>query len=230
MVIRTRSAGSSADHIVVFARWPEPGRVKTRLVPPLTPVEACDLHRALVAAALAAAAGAPASTRTIAWADAPAAPAAPAGVAIPSGFAVRDQGHGDLGARLERVFADLLAAPGARVVVVGADCPDLGALQITRAFAALASHDLVLGPARDGGYYLIGLARPEPRLFHGIEWGTDRVLAQTLERAAGLTVARLEVLDDLDTPADLARWRSRAGGAAASGAGQADASKARAPA
>ena len=230
MLIRTRSAGSSADHLVVFARWPEPGRVKTRLVPPLTPVEACELHRALVGATLAAVAGAPAGTRTIAWADAPAAaPPAPAGVTIP-GFAVRDQGPGDLGARLERVFADLLAAPGARVVVVGADCPGLEASHLALAFAALASHDLVLGPARDGGYYLIGLARPAPWLFRGIEWGTNRVLAQTLERSAGLTVARLDVLDDLDTPADLARWHSRVAGAAASGAGQADASKAKAPA
>ncbi len=200
------------NHLVVFARWPEPGRVKTRLIPALTPEEACEVHRELVAEALLAAAAVSVGARVLAWAD------APADVPPLPGFTLRDQGPGDLGARLERAFTELMAKPGDRVVVMGTDCPDLRASQLEAAFEELVTHDLVLGPARDGGYYLIGLRRPIPRLFHGIPWGTHRVLAQTLERAGGLRVSQLEALDDVDTPADLARWR-------ASGAGQADASK-----
>ena len=96
--------------------------------------------------------------------------------------------------------------------MIGADCPDLDAGLIERAFEALARADLVLGPARDGGYYLIGLARPAPALFRGMPWGTAGVLGETWARAhaAGLRAALLEPLDDLDTPADLVRWLGRA--------------------
>lgn len=196
------------NHIAVFARWPEPGRVKTRLSPALPAALACELHRAMVADALAAAAAAPADARALCWADAPAERPA---FAVPPGLGERDQGSGDLGARLERAFASMVRGPVDRAVIVGADCPDLTAARIAQAFTALERHDLVVGPARDGGYYLIGLARAAPGLFRDIDWGSGRVLAQTLERARGLrlTVGRLDPLDDLDTPADLANWSAR---------------------
>jgi len=197
------------DHLAVFARWPEPGQVKTRLSPALPAALACDLHRALLDDALAAAARARAGARYLYWADAPARRGA---FAAPSGFETRDQGGGDLGARLERAFGQQLARSGDRAVAIGADCPDLDVGLIERAFETLARADLVLGPARDGGYYLIGLARPAPALFRGMRWGTAGVLEETRARAhaAGLRTALLEPLDDLDTPADLVRWLGRA--------------------
>lgn len=197
------------NHIAVFARWPEPGRVKTRLSPALPPALACELHRAMLGDALAAAAGARAESRTLVWADAPAQRSA---FAAPPGFEVRDQSGADLGARLEHAFAGMLRGPDDRAVILGADCPDLDPARIGAAFESLAARDLVLGPARDGGYVLIGLARPAPGLFRDIVWSTSGVLGQTLERASelGLRVARLAPLDDLDTPADLVRWLARA--------------------
>jgi len=196
------------NHLAVLARWPEPGKVKTRLSPALSPAAACDLHRAMLADALAVAAAAPADQRTLWWADAPPDRSA---FAPPAGFEVRDQGAGDLGERLGRVFDALLAAPGDHAVVIGTDCPDLGARHITAAFEALTHNDLVMGPASDGGYYLIGLSRAAPKLFRGLAWGTGRVLDQTLMRSSGLSVARLERLEDLDTVEDLKRWSARSG-------------------
>lgn len=131
------------------------------------------------------------------------------------GLGVRWQEGPDLGARLETAFAGLLSDPRARAVVIGSDCPDLRPGVIREAFAALDGHDLVLGPARDGGYYLIGLRRAAPELFAGVPWGTERVMAETLERAAaaGISAARLGDLDDIDTPDDLVRFIARRVGA-----------------
>jgi rSAM/selenodomain-associated transferase 1 len=197
------------DHVAVFARWPEPGRVKTRLSPALPEALACDLYRAMLGDALAAALATRADARAIYWADAPAERTA---FAVPASFEVRGQQGRGLGARLERAFDEMLRAPGDRAVVIGADCPDADPAYLCQAIVLLAEHDLVLGPARDGGYTLIGLSRPAPGLFRGVAWGTSRVLEQTLERAAalGLGAAQLDPLEDLDTPADLARWLSRA--------------------
>jgi len=134
-----------------------------------------------------------------------------ADIEMPHGVAARHQRGADLGGRLASAFTELLSDPSDRAVVIGADCPDLDPAVIRQAFAALDGHDLVLGPARDGGYYLIGLRRPSPSLFEAVSWGTDRVLSETLERAAsaGLGVETLQVLDDIDTPEDLVRFVAR---------------------
>jgi glycosyltransferase A (GT-A) superfamily protein (DUF2064 family) len=97
-------------------------------------------------------------------------------------------------------------------VVLGSDCPDLGAPALGEALARLAANDLVLAPARDGGYALIGLSRPSPALFRGVAWSTGQVLAQTLDRARAedLSVALLDPLEDLDTPEALVCWLARA--------------------
>jgi rSAM/selenodomain-associated transferase 1 len=132
------------------------------------------------------------------------------GFDLPAGVEVRIQRGEDLGARLVAAFDELLRVSD-RAVVMGSDCPDLDPETIRMAFAALDDHALVLGPARDGGYYLIGLKAPAPALFEGIAWGTERVLAETLERARrlGLATRSLEVLADLDTPDDLVRLIAR---------------------
>jgi glycosyltransferase A (GT-A) superfamily protein (DUF2064 family) len=107
---------------------------------------------------------------------------------------------------LERCFRDAFAAGHDRVVVIGSDCPYLTAADIHDAWVALEGCDLVLGPALDGGYWLIGLAAPQPGLFRGIAWSTSTVLAQTREKAAGsgLRVHDLRILSDVDTETD---WR-----------------------
>jgi rSAM/selenodomain-associated transferase 1 len=218
--------------LALFARRPVPGQVKTRLVPALTAPLACRLHAAMLADALALLAAAPADERWLYWADgeldaelgaAGAAAAGSAGigaatrddsgvaiVTVPTGVAERSQAGADLGERLERAFEELLAG-GAHAAVFGSDCPWLGVDHITQAFDALERADVVVGPASDGGYTLIGLRAPQPELFRGIEWGTPRVLEQTLERAnaSGLAIERLDTLDDLDTAEDLVRTIQR---------------------
>jgi uncharacterized protein len=192
------------DHVAVFARWPEPGRVKTRLSPALPPELACDLHRAMLEDALSVALAAPASRRSVYWEGAP----SPGAGRVPPGFEQRTQVGADLGERLAHAFAELLDDPACHAVVIGADCPDLEARVVEQALEALRRSDVVIGPAIDGGYYLIGLAHPAPELFAGIAWSTPRVLAQTLERtaAAGRSVEQLQPLEDLDTPDALVRW------------------------
>ena len=188
------------NHLTVFARPPVPGRVKSRLAPAMPPPLAARLYAALLADTLAAAAGSAAAARVVAWSEAEDAPEEPAG------FATYVQPAGDLGARLAHAFAHAFALPGARAVVVGSDAPALASSHLDAAFAALETHDVVVGPAEDGGYWLLGLSRPAPSLFTDMPWSTPGVCALTLRRAeqAGLRAATLATLSDLDTPADLA--------------------------
>jgi rSAM/selenodomain-associated transferase 1 len=188
----------------VFARPPIEGEVKTRLSPALPPALARDLYAAMLQDTLAAVQAARADERVVFWAGDP----ARAGFALPPGWIERRQEGGSLGARLAGAFETLLAPPCKAAVIVGADCPDLEAADLDRAFAALDAADLAIGPAADGGYGLIGLRRPAPGLFEGIDWSTPAVLEQTRARAAaaGLETVLLPALDDIDTPADLARW------------------------
>jgi uncharacterized protein len=123
------------------------------------------------------------------------------------------QAEGDLGARMHRAF-EAASARGAggnrrRVVIIGSDTPHLARERVEEAFASLRTHPLVLGPSADGGYYLIGLTRPRAELFADIAWGTERVLAATLERARelGLAPELLPEEFDLDTAEDLERLR-----------------------
>lgn len=188
--------------IAVFARWPEPGRVKTRLAPALPADLACDLHRAMLADTVAATRGAGAERRVLMWAGAPrGAERDPPPEAV--GMEWGAQAGADLGERLEAAFA-LLAGEGP-VAVVGSDAPELTAARLTAALDSLGSKDLVLGPTHDGGYYLVGLARPAPGLFRGVRWSTEHAFEDTRERATarGLALATLEPLADVDTPADL---------------------------
>jgi len=199
----------SMRRVAVFARPPVPGRVKTRLSPALPPAAACALYRGMLADALAAAGGAKrADERIVYWAEA----LPEAAAAGTPGWIARRQRGADLGERLAAAFDELLAGADDRAVVIGADAPALDAGTVDRAFERLEAAPLVIAPARDGGYALIGLARPAPALFRGIEWSTERVLAETKLRAAdlGLALAALDPLADVDSPADLCALVGRA--------------------
>lgn len=188
--------------LAVFARWPEPGRVKTRLCPTLGAGLACELHLAMLADTLAAARAARIERRVLSWADA----ADPSGAPIAhSSFEIDRQAIGDLGARLAAAFASLRLAPDDRIIVVGSDAPEITPAILDAGFAALAHHAVVVGPALDGGFYLIGLSQPIDRWLAGIAWSTADVLSQTLARAKalGLAAARIEPLPDIDTAEDL---------------------------
>ncbi len=201
----------AAERVLVFAKEPVPGRVKTRLAPPLSPEEAAALHAGLVLDTV--------ERMLPPWPDgAPRVELHVAGdVGHPLFAAIAERGvdllpqrGADLG---ERMAAALDRALGKveRAVLVGTDCPALSADHVARALARLAGGaDVVLVPATDGGYVLVGARReardPLPGIFAGVPWGTDRVLEATRERcdARGLALAELEPLPDLDRPEDLA--------------------------
>lgn len=115
------------------------------------------------------------------------------------------QSGGDLGARMSAAFQTSFDLGIDKVAIIGTDCPKLKAEIIAKAFDELIDQDLVLGPAKDGGYYLIGLRRRIPELFDGIKWGTSEVFAETLMIAKnlGLNIAVLPTLADIDRPQDL---------------------------
>jgi rSAM/selenodomain-associated transferase 1 len=129
---------------------------------------------------------------------------------------VLPQGDGTLGERMQRWFVHCLSKDSSRAILIGADCPTLSSDTVAKAEHALDSHDLVLGPAADGGYYLIGLrgswvqrGKSFEQLFRDIPWSTDSVLSETRGRAnaEGLSVAELETMEDVDTQAELDRLR-----------------------
>jgi rSAM/selenodomain-associated transferase 1 len=130
----------------------------------------------------------------------------------PRGVELIPQGGGDLGRRMQRLMDN---APPGPVVIVGTDIPVIGRRHIASAFRALGDHDAVLGPATDGGYWLIGLRRRPcvPRAFAGVRWSTAYALDDTLASLRGRRIARLPTLGDVDTAADLDRsagqWQRR---------------------
>lgn len=184
--------------LVLFAKFPVPGYAKTRLIPALGAEGAANVHRLLTERTVATllATGAPVEIRFAgakesafrAWlGDAP---------------ALVEQVEGGL---TERLVDAGRACPH---IFFGADTPDLTEDIVRAAAQALASHDVVIGPAEDGGYYLIGMTRARPELMTDMPWSTADVFPETIRRckALGLTVATLGMLSDCDTPDDLARW------------------------
>ncbi|MHA7815301.1 MAG: TIGR04282 family arsenosugar biosynthesis glycosyltransferase [Pseudohaliea sp.] len=199
-------APAQERRLLQFAREPVPGEVKTRMQPVLDAAAACELHIALLTHTARQLAGVRRCGRELWVAGDPAHPALRHAAAL-GRAGVRRQRGADLGERMRHALETALAgAP--RVVLVGSDCPGLDAAYVEDAFAALATADVVLGPALDGGYVLIGVRRVDARLFQGVSWGTDAVLAQTLARvdALGWRVALLAPRRDIDRPEDLPAW------------------------
>lgn len=190
--------------ILVFAKAPEPGKVKTRLVPALGEGGAARLHEQLVLRALSAACEAALGPVEL-WCAPDAAHAFFVECARRHKVTLRTQGEGDLGARMDQALRSALR-DSEHALLIGSDIPALTPAYLGEADRALADADVVVGPAQDGGYMLIGLKRPAPELFQGLSWGESSVLAATLERIerAGLRCRRLSSLRDVDRPEDLA--------------------------
>jgi rSAM/selenodomain-associated transferase 1 len=180
----------------VFVRVPVAGEVKTRLVPPLSPDAACELYRAFLADLFDRLQSAKAAISVFVAGD----PVEAMAPLLPRPWKVAPQPAGDLGARMTSAFTSLLGGPGGRAVLIGSDSPDLPLPFVKRAFQRLKHRDVVIGPAMDGGYYLIGLRAPAPELFQGIEWGSNRVLSQTMDiiQREKLTVSLLPLWYDVD--------------------------------
>ena len=195
---------SHADVLGVFVKVPTPGHVKTRLAQSVGADHAAALYR-FIGRQVVAQCVDPGGHRTAIW-------FAPSGGeagtrAWLEWLGVDDflsQPDGGLGVRLTATFDHHFAHGARRVVVIGSDCPDVGRELVHRAFAALEQDDLVVGPAVDGGFYLLGLNSPAPELFRDIEWSTDAVYRQTMTNAGrlGLSMAVLPELQDVDTVDD----------------------------
>lgn len=193
--------------VVVFAKAPVRGTVKTRLAATVGPGAALDFYRRTLTTVLTRLSSEPGWRLEIA--------VTPDDAALdethwPAGIPRRPQGHGDLGERMARALA--AARPHRPVLVVGSDVPNLEVLHVQRACVALATHDLVFGPAEDGGFWLIGARKPlPPGLFHGVRWSSEHALSDTLRNAVDLTVALVDELEDVDDYAAYCRLRERAG-------------------
>ena len=187
---------SGEPTLVIFARLPVPGKAKTRLIPALGDDGAARLYARLLNRTMeeARASGLPVELR-VTGGD-----VATFRELYGEGIAIRDQGDGGLGERLARIDAPAL--------VVGSDCPGLTAPVLEAAAGALKDRSVVIGPATDGGYYLIGFRERSPWLFAEMAWSTPGVFAETLRRCAdrGIGPAILPELSDIDTPEDLAAW------------------------
>jgi rSAM/selenodomain-associated transferase 1 len=191
------------DCLLVFLKRPRPGEAKTRLIPQLGPLAAADLYRALAEEEVRRTAPRPGEYERLLFYT-----PSDAGVEMQAwlgGGQWLPQRGGDLGERMTAAFEQAFRRGARRAVLVGSDAPWVSRERVMEAFAALGEHDLALGPACDGGYYLIALDRPQPGLFGGIAWGSASVLAATVERAGvlGLALRLLDPLPDIDTFADV---------------------------
>lgn len=198
----------SRSVVLVFAKPPEPGRVKTRLLGLLTPKKAAELHRACILDTITAVSNVPGCRKWLRLAASPnRAKEIGQGLSLTSRWHVGIQRGHDLGARLEEAFQSAFRSGFTRVMVVGTDTPWMGSDRILRAIQALRKADTVIGPTADGGYYLIGARRFIPSMFWSIPWGTSQVLDRTLAaiRKDHATCRMMPRDFDLDRPADVER-------------------------
>ena len=198
----------SKQHLIIFTRYPEPGKTKTRLIPALGTVGAANLQREMTEHTIF-------QVQELQKAIA---------ISVEVRFAGGDsqlmqdwlgldlvyqsQGEGDLGLRMTRSLFEAFESDTTKVIIIGTDCPGVNAQILETAFKKLYTFDLVLGPAIDGGYYLIGLRQPIPELFVNIEWGTAQVFQKTVDIAQKLNLSyvNLSPLADVDRPEDLPIW------------------------
>lgn len=184
--------------LILFARYPAAGSCKTRLIPALGPIGAAAVHRRLTERTVEILRGC-STLVTVAFTGASHS-AFTDWLGI--GIEFSEQVEGDL---TDKLLACLGLAP---VIFLGADTPDLQAHHVNAAISGLQTHEVVIGPAEDGGYYLIGMRGPRPELFVDMPWSTEQVFPETLARLdrLGIVPLLLDTLADCDRPEDLARW------------------------
>lgn len=185
--------------LLIFIRNPEPGKVKTRLARTVGDEEALRIYHLLLAQTRSAALGCKAE-RWLFYSDfLPENDDWP-----PSDFQKKLQSTGALGERMEKAFEAVFESGSDKAVIIGSDSPELTGPMLQTAFDLLDSTDFVLGPANDGGYYLLGMKAFEPAVFRGIDWSTETVKKKTLEKIYGLdkSCSFLPVLTDVDTEED----------------------------
>ncbi|MEE3718350.1 TIGR04283 family arsenosugar biosynthesis glycosyltransferase [Tumidithrix elongata RA019] len=205
----TESFPAVRECLIVFARYPEIGKVKTRLIPALGAEAATSLYKEMAEHTLEQARTLRQNRESLsiqvwftggnetqmqAW--------------LGNDLAYHIQIEGDLGDRMAHALQSAIAQGYQSVAIVGTDCPELDAKILDRGFRELQEQELVLGPAKDGGYYLIGLQRFVPELFAEIPWSTSEVFQRTVEIAERLGLTRFDLpsLSDIDTKADVAIW------------------------
>lgn len=193
------------QYLIIFTRYPEPGKTKTRLIPALGQEGAANLQRQMTEQTLAKVKQlfdfislsfeirfTGGNLQLIEnW--------------LGSDLKYQEQGTGNLGDRMAKAFQEAFNNGNKSVIIIGIDCPNLSPKIIIKAFEKLHQCDVVIGPARDGGYYLIGLSKFIPELFQGINWGSAEVLEKTVAIAQNLhlIISDLPQLYDIDRPEDL---------------------------
>lgn len=204
-------SATCSRQLIVMARWPAPGRCKRRLAQELGAARAAQIQSRLTRHTLAEAkhAGQDSSLELLLAVEGLASRAARRWGQVLGADRTVLQGRGTLGLRMQRQFQRAVREGASQVVLIGSDLPQLEASDLSAAFRALGQRQAVLGPALDGGYWLIGLRRPEPQLLAGIAWGGAQVLEQTLAAMArqGLEPELLNHRGDLDWAIDLKPWR-----------------------
>lgn len=194
--------------LIIFTRYPEPGKAKTRLIPALGAKAAADVHRQMTEFTLAQVKPLQQyrSLMVEVWFAGGDRDQMEAWLGV--GLRYKPQPAGDLGDRMTQAFQSAFACDVNAAIIIGTDCPELMETILVKAFHALQQTDVVLGPAADGGYYLVGLRRAIPELFQSITWSTDRVLQQTVAivEKLNLSLTLLPMLTDVDRPEDLPVW------------------------
>lgn len=195
-----RNSGMSNPLLLVFLRAPVLGKVKTRLAATLGKKRALEIYSLLLKHTIEQ--GAQLGVDRQAW-YADELPAEEPCAAL--GYSVHQQAGADLGERMQRAFDGGFASGHSPIIIIGTDLPQLSEALLREALKALETHDAVIGPANDGGYYLLGLRKPCPEIFQGKSWSTDSVFKQTTADLKRLcrTWKTLPELIDIDTEEDL---------------------------
>ncbi len=192
---------ASGNALIIFVKNPVPGKVKTRLESGLGSDKTLSVYRRLIALTLREAAGCDADVYIYFGSE------IPVNTALPDGFRARVQQTGALGKRMTSAFLELFAEGYERICIIGSDCPQLRTRHIDEAFQALETCDVAIGPASDGGYYLMGMRADHTRIFGLESWSHESVYSQTLAliHQNKLSYAQLEQLSDLDEADDYKR-------------------------
>lgn len=207
-LIKSRTLKVLSPGLLIFTRYPEPGQSKTRLIPALGPLNAASLQEkmgryTINQARLLRDKASPDLEITVWYRG-----GSPEKISawLGTDLIYKPQHGHDLGERIQFGLTQHFQTTSDPALVIGTDCPDLNPQILIQALDFLENHEIVIGPAVDGGYYLIGLRRMIPEIFSGISWGSDQVFRETLTvaKSLNLTVAQLPTLRDIDRPEDLA--------------------------